>query len=161
VQTSGKSQRQVAEDLGGSDEHAQSLVLGDDSERRSSFCRQWKSPTRSRRDAPPPPRKGYPASGSRYLQKSACHLLASVEDRYHFIEHHHKQFEVRIMCRVLEVSVSGFSAWKKRPMSSRKREDGVLTEQIVEIFQIHRGVHVFTRSCKIKACTVDANGSCS
>jgi putative transposase len=45
------------------------------------------------------------------------------------------------MCRVLEVSVSGFYAWRKRPMSARKREDGVLSERIVEIFQTHRGVY--------------------
>jgi putative transposase len=48
---------------------------------------------------------------------------------------------VRILCRVLDVSVSGFYAWRKRPMSSREREDGELTEKIVEIFQGHRGVY--------------------
>lgn len=37
--------------------------------------------------------------------------------------------------------MGGFYAWKKRPMSSRKREDGTLTKQIVEIFQAHRGVY--------------------
>jgi len=45
------------------------------------------------------------------------------------------------MCRVLEVSESGFYAWRKRPVSNRSREDGVLTEQIVEIFYAHRGVY--------------------
>lgn len=45
------------------------------------------------------------------------------------------------MCRVLEVSVGGFYAWKKRPMCSRKREDGVLTEQIVDIFHHHRDAY--------------------
>lgn len=44
------------------------------------------------------------------------------------------------MCRVLKVSGSGFSAWRKRPISAREREDGELVEQIVEIFQEHRGV---------------------
>ncbi len=43
------------------------------------------------------------------------------------------------MCRVLEVSVGGFYAWKKRPQSARAREDGQLTEQIVTIYQAHRG----------------------
>jgi putative transposase len=45
------------------------------------------------------------------------------------------------MCRVLEVSVSGFYAWRKRPVSAREREDGELVERIVEIFQDHRGVY--------------------
>lgn len=45
------------------------------------------------------------------------------------------------MCRVLAVSVSGFSAWRKRPVSAREREDGALAERIVEIFQEHRGVY--------------------
>jgi putative transposase len=45
------------------------------------------------------------------------------------------------MCRVLEVSVSGFYAWRKRPQSAREREDGELAERIVGIFQEHRGVY--------------------
>lgn len=48
---------------------------------------------------------------------------------------------MRIMCRVLGVSAGGFYAWRKRPQSSREREDGELTEKIVEIFQTHRGVY--------------------
>ena len=48
---------------------------------------------------------------------------------------------MRIMCHVLGVSVGGFYAWRKRPKSSREREDGELTEKIVAIFQAHRGVY--------------------
>jgi putative transposase len=48
---------------------------------------------------------------------------------------------VRILCRVLAVSVWGFYAWRKRPTSAREREDGELTEKIVSIFQAHRGVY--------------------
>jgi putative transposase len=44
------------------------------------------------------------------------------------------------MCRVLEVSVSGYSAWRRRPLCARKREDGELTTRIVEAFTSHRGV---------------------
>jgi transposase InsO family protein len=42
---------------------------------------------------------------------------------------------------VLGVTTGGFYAWRKRPKSSREREDGELTEKIVEIFQAHRGVY--------------------
>ena len=45
------------------------------------------------------------------------------------------------MCRVLEVSVSGYYAWKKRPLCARKREDGELTQRIVQAFTTHRGVY--------------------
>jgi putative transposase len=77
----------------------------------------------------------------REMLSEALAIFARVLDRFRFIDHFRQQFEVRIMCRVLEVSVSGFYAWSNRPMSSRKREDGVLTEQIVEIFETHRGVY--------------------
>jgi putative transposase len=45
------------------------------------------------------------------------------------------------MCRVLEVSVSGFYAWRKRPVCTRKREDGELATQIQETFEQHRQVY--------------------
>lgn len=41
------------------------------------------------------------------------------------------------MCRVLEVSVSGFYAWKQRPLCARKREDGELSTRIQEVFEHH------------------------
>lgn len=48
---------------------------------------------------------------------------------------------MRIPCRVLAVSISGFYAWRKRPASAREREDGELTENITDLFQVHRGVY--------------------
>jgi putative transposase len=38
--------------------------------------------------------------------------------------------KVATMCRVLEVSTSGYYAWRKRPASKRAREDAVLLRQI-------------------------------
>lgn len=43
------------------------------------------------------------------------------------------------MCRVLSVSVGGFYAWRKRPPSPREQEDGIMTEQIVNIYHQHHG----------------------
>lgn len=48
---------------------------------------------------------------------------------------------MQTMCRVLEVSVSGYYGWKKRPLCARKREDGELTQQIAQVFWTHRGVY--------------------
>lgn len=55
------------------------------------------------------------------------------------------------MCRVLEVSVSGFYACRKE----REWEDGKLAERIVEMFQEHRGVYgvlASMRCCERKGC---------
>src|SRR5215469_10803948 len=43
------------------------------------------------------------------------------------------------MCRVLEVSESGFYAWRKRPPCQREREDAQLTEEIRQEFRAHCG----------------------
>ncbi|MFC6619156.1 IS3 family transposase [Deinococcus radiophilus] len=43
---------------------------------------------------------------------------------------HQGEFPIALMCRVLEVSVSGYYAWRTRPQSRRSLEDEVLTEKI-------------------------------
>jgi putative transposase len=45
------------------------------------------------------------------------------------------------MCRVLEVSTSGYYAWRKRAPSRRARVDAELTEQIRQIHQWSRGTY--------------------
>lgn len=45
------------------------------------------------------------------------------------------------MCRVLEVSESGYYAWRKREPSQRQRENERLTEQITQAFHQGRGVY--------------------
>ncbi|WP_371827357.1 IS3 family transposase [Deinococcus sp. QL22] len=43
------------------------------------------------------------------------------------------------MCRMLEVTVSGFHTWRRRPPSARSVQDTVLTSQIRVVFQEHHG----------------------
>lgn len=43
--------------------------------------------------------------------------------RFRFIEEHLRAYPVRLMCRVLEVSPSGYYAWRSRSGSRRSRED--------------------------------------
>ncbi len=46
-----------------------------------------------------------------------------------------------VMCCALEVSVSGFYAWRKRKPSQRSREDAELAGKIKTAFQSHRCVY--------------------
>ncbi len=45
------------------------------------------------------------------------------------------------MCRVLDVSESGYYAWRKRPICRRKREDAQLVTHIQRVFVARRGVY--------------------
>ena len=42
---------------------------------------------------------------------------------------------------MLDVSLSGFYAWKKRPLCPRKREDGEISARIQVAFELNRGVY--------------------
>ena len=45
---------------------------------------------------------------------------------------------IEVSCRVLEVSRSGFYAWKSRPQSNRSKEDEILSTKVREIFHESR-----------------------
>jgi transposase InsO family protein len=49
---------------------------------------------------------------------------------FQFIRDHREHFPVRLMCRVLEASPSGFYDWLRRPESQRAAEDRALIEKI-------------------------------
>jgi putative transposase len=58
-----------------------------------------------------------------------------------FIASKKAEHSIQTMCRVLEVSRSGFHAWQGRPPSSRALNDAALTKQISEIHQTRRKVY--------------------
>lgn len=58
--------------------------------------------------------------------------------KYQFIATHRQEFKITVMCRVLDVSRSGYYAWRNRPTSARKMADQHLTEQIEVIHQKSR-----------------------
>lgn len=43
------------------------------------------------------------------------------------------------MCRVLEVSVSGYHSWRRRPISKRKQQDALLQQRIQDAYQRSKG----------------------
>ena len=54
---------------------------------------------------------------------------------------HQAEFPIATMCRVLEVSTSGYYAWLNRPPSKRDRDDAMLTEKIRVIHRRSRGTY--------------------
>ena len=49
------------------------------------------------------------------------------------------------MCRVLDVSPSGYYAWRSRPLSARAKQDAALTEKIRAIHERSRGTYGMPR----------------
>lgn len=58
--------------------------------------------------------------------------------KYAFMQAHLQEFRLTRMCRVLQVSRSGFYAWRDRGPSARTQANQHLTERI-------RGLHQQTR----------------
>ena len=54
---------------------------------------------------------------------------------------HQAEFPIATMCRVLEVSTSGYYAWLARTLSKREQDDVMLSEQIREIHRRSRGTY--------------------
>ena len=50
--------------------------------------------------------------------------------RFRFIEQHARTYPVRLMCRVLEVSPSGYYAWRSRPESPRALANRRLLQEV-------------------------------
>jgi len=60
---------------------------------------------------------------------------------YRFVEAHRQTYPVRVMCRVLSVSSSGYYAWRDRPESRRSQANRALVEQIRVAHQRGRGTY--------------------
>src|ERR1700676_887974 len=60
---------------------------------------------------------------------------------YEFMRAHRDQFDVRLMCRVLEISPSGYYAWLKQPQSHRATENARLLKLIRASFDASNGIY--------------------
>ena len=61
--------------------------------------------------------------------------------KFRFIAERVAQFPVRAMCQVLDVSPSGYYAWKSRPTSERARQDEQLGLRIEAAHDHSRGIY--------------------
>lgn len=77
--------------------------------------------------------------------------------RYHFIEVEKAHFPVTWLCRVLQVSRSGYYDWQGRPPSRRAQEDERL---LVKIRGIHRGSRATYGSPRIHDALRDEGERC-
>ena len=60
---------------------------------------------------------------------------------YEFVRAHQAQYPIACMCRVLEVSTSGYYAWRRRPPSRRAQENAILSGRIAEIHEQSQGIY--------------------
>lgn len=61
--------------------------------------------------------------------------------KYRFINENRQEHGVKTMCRILQVTRSGFYAWLHRPMSDRAIEDLRLLELIKDSHELSNGVY--------------------
>ncbi len=66
--------------------------------------------------------------------------------KYAFMRAHRDQFDIKRMCKVLQVSRSGYYDWARRPESKRSRYDRVLLEEIRKIHQETREAYGATKT---------------
>jgi putative transposase len=59
---------------------------------------------------------------------------------YEFMRMHRHQFNVRLMCRALEVNPSAYYAWLKQPQSRRSTENARLVKLIRASFNASNGI---------------------
>jgi putative transposase len=68
--------------------------------------------------------------------------------KFQFIKDHRKDFSITLMCKVLEVSHSGYYAWQVRPESKQKMANQQLAEKIKAIFHDTDETYGSPRICK-------------
>jgi putative transposase len=61
--------------------------------------------------------------------------------RFQFIDDHRDQFPVKLMCKVLQVSRSGYYAWRTRPISAREMANQKLYVLIQAVYDAYEGLY--------------------
>jgi len=61
--------------------------------------------------------------------------------KYACIDRRRDRYPIRLMCRLLRVSASGYYAWRMRPESPRSKSDRTLMAEIKRVHQDSKGVY--------------------
>ena len=69
------------------------------------------------------------------------HTARKVRRFYQFIELHQEKYAVKTMCRLLNVTRSGYYAWLKEPISNHAQEDARLLRLIGASFLASHGIY--------------------
>jgi putative transposase len=133
VQTSGRTQREIAGDLGIG---LSTLVRWIGRSPGSARCRPSGSGERchggveaaSAGERDPSPGAGHPEEGHRFFRPGGKSM------RFALIDGAKAEFPVHRLCRVLGVSQSGYFAWRSRPTCRRQRDDMVLLAHVRSAF---------------------------
>ena len=64
---------------------------------------------------------------------------------YKFIDAHSEEYDIKTMCRVLDVARAGYYAWLRKPLSDRAIEDARLLRLIRASYNASQGVYGSTR----------------
>ncbi|HEU5227616.1 MAG TPA: IS3 family transposase, partial [Ktedonobacteraceae bacterium] len=76
-----------------------------------------------------------------FRRRSYRHLFARPALKFQFIAEQSQQYPITVLCQALEVSESGYYAWKNREVSQHCREDARLAAEIQQIFLEHRQLY--------------------
>jgi putative transposase len=68
--------------------------------------------------------------------------------KYRFIHDYRSTFRVKKMCRIFNISRSGYYGWKRRPMSIRQKENEKLVDHIRKACKVGRKVYGSPRITK-------------
>ena len=73
--------------------------------------------------------------GHRDPKKIRRHTFQTIEDKYRFIQSASAGVSVDQLCRLLEISRSGYYAWLHRGVSARKLQDQRLSRHLISLHQ--------------------------
>lgn len=61
--------------------------------------------------------------------------------KYAWMKEHRDQYTIKQLCRVLQVSKSGFYAWRKRRPSSRANRTALIHQSVEQVFKESHGIY--------------------
>ena len=135
-ETGGRSRREIAQDLGIGlsslrhwiDRRRERRIEQPPQDRHEDVAAEVEAAAAGERD--PAPGAGHPKEGHGFFRQGGKSM------RFRLIDVAKEAFPVQRLCTVLDVSPSGYVAWKGRPTSRRQREDLVLLAQIRSSFAL-------------------------